>query len=118
MTQMTQHHLTMNFRMLYVHAECLTQLLQGTVHIILLYNFHLMMAGPLTRWSKVKVCSVIQFLSMKDVEAIKFIASSWRYIMETGVKVYHGNRCEHHAMLLIMARHILTSSSNPSMQAH
>jgi len=55
---------------------------------------------------------------MKDVEAIKFIASSWRYIMETGVKVYHGNRCEHHAMLLIMARHILTSSSNPSMQAH
>jgi len=94
------------------------QLLQGTVNIILLYNFHVMMAGPLTRWSNVKVCSVIQFLSMKNNEAIKFIASSWQYIMETGVKVYHGNRCEHHAMLLIMARQILTSSSNPSMQVH
>jgi len=63
------------------------QLLQGTVNVVLLYNFHFMMAGPLTRWSNVKVCSVIQFLSMKGLEAIKFIASSWKYIMETGVNI-------------------------------
>jgi hypothetical protein len=55
---------------------------------------------PFTRRSNVTVWSVIQFLSMKDIEAITFIVSSWRCSMET------------------MAGQILNLSSNPSMQAH